>query len=147
MIDGSPTPTATACSSRRSSISPSSWATSASPSETSVLTRSRVMSLPSWSVADAILVPPTSRPMNWPSINHHAQGHSPSGGRLREGPLERARRRLVEEKGQGHAPRGPAGGRVRGARAVGEAERDRLRLGLARDENVDLARPVEDGEG
>src|SRR3954452_6140611 len=141
MIDGNPTPTATACSSRRSSISPSSWATSASASETSVLTRSRVVSLPSWSVADAILVPPTSRPMNWPSINGHARARSP------EWPLERARRRLVEEDEQRPVLRAHAGGRRLGVRAVAEAERDRLRLVLARDENIALARPVEDGEG
>src|SRR4051794_18978504 len=141
MIDGNPTPTATACSSRRSSISPSSWATSASASETSVLTRSRVVSLPSWSVADAILVPPTSRPMNWPSINGHARARSP------EWPLERARRRLVEEDEQRAVLRAHAGGRRLGVRAVAEAERDRLRLVLACDENVDLARPVEHGKG
>ncbi len=68
MIEGNPTPAATVSSLRRLPISSTSWATSASESDTSVLISSCVVSLPSCSVAEAILVPPTSRPMNWPSI-------------------------------------------------------------------------------
>ena len=49
-------------------ISSTICATSLSESDTSVLTSSCVSSLPSLSVADAIFVPPTSRPMNSPSI-------------------------------------------------------------------------------
>ena len=128
MIEGSPTPAATVSSVRRWPISSTSWATSASASDTSVLISSRVVSLPSWSVADAILVPPTSSPMNWPSI------------------YKQRRRGLVDEDEDRAVLRAHArGGRV-GVGRVAERARDRLRLVGARDEEVDHAGAVEDGQ-
>src|SRR4051812_3937536 len=183
MIEGNPTPAATVSSVRRCAISSTSCATSASESDTSVLISSRVSSLPSWSVAEAIFVPPTSSPMYRPFTGGSSDGSAraragrrrmpgkdagrvpgrspcPDRGRRQapaapvrvrgdpsEGPLEAARRGLVEEDAQRSLGRAHAPGRRLGVRRLGERAGDGGGLVGTGDEEVDVAGGVEDGEG
>src|SRR3954454_14464524 len=92
MMDGRPTPTATVSSLRRCEISSTICPTSLSESETSVLTSSCVSSLPSSRVAEAIFVPPTSRPMNAPFTRGSSGGSTRAWSGCRRMPGKEAGR-------------------------------------------------------
>src|SRR3954468_3218122 len=121
MIEGNPTPAATVSSVRRCAISSTSCATSASESDTSVLISSRVSSLPSWSVAEAIFVPPTSSPMNRPFTGGSSGGSARAWAAPRRMPGEDAGRvqwrSPCPDRGRGQAPAAPVG--VRGESSEG----------------------------